>query len=310
MSDPNETEPRSKALRILNLPPLRILIALSIMGVITFVLFSAIPVLSTSLLSAEATLAFGALVALFVVGRFIEQRSAEQFGMGAQRGMKSLAVGFLLGAGLMSTVIGVMAVAGWYRVTGIGGTGDSALISSGSGLPVLILESAVLFLAVGVFEEILARGIIFRILEEGTGSIIAIVVSSAIFGWGHLNNQNSSPLAVIAITVEAGILLSASYMLVRNLWMPIGLHWAWNLFEGPVFGTSVSGSEFPVLLRAEVSGPALWTGGAFGPEAGLVALILGTALGLVMLVMAARRGQMRPFGRKSAIDVGTLAPQQ
>ena len=70
-------------------------------------------------------------------------------------------------------------------------------------------------------------------------------------------------------------------MVTRALWLPIGLHFAWNFFQGPVFGFPVSGTQTSTLLQLEPVGPELLTGGRFGPEASLVGVaaeLLGIAL--------------------------------
>ncbi|HLF69372.1 MAG TPA: CPBP family intramembrane glutamic endopeptidase, partial [Actinomycetota bacterium] len=151
--------------------------------------------------------------------------------------------------------------------------------------------------------EVLFRGIIFRIMEEGIGSWGAIALSSLIFGGAHLSNPHSSVFAAIAIAVEAGLMLSGAYMLTRDLWMAIGIHWSWNFFEGPVFGTAVSGGDFPVMVRSTMTGPALWTGGSFGPEAGLVAFIIAGSIGGLMIYLAVKKGfTLSPMWRAKEVS--------
>jgi len=149
-----------------------------------------------------------------------------------------------------------------------------------------------LFLAVGIFEEVAVRGILFRQLEQAIGTWLAIVASALFFGFSHRGNPNATWVSSVAIAIEAGALLAAVYAETRSLWLPIGLHWAWNLFEGPVWCSRVSGNDIAVLADARFPGPSLLTGGDFGPEAGLPAMLLGTALGVWFLVLAVRRGQI------------------
>lgn len=143
-----------------------------------------------------------------------------------------------------------------------------------------------------MYEELAVRGIIFRQLEQAIGTWMAVVASALFFGLGHRGNPGATWVSSLAIALEAGALLAASYVATRSLWMPIGLHWAWNLFEGPVWGSPVSGFALPVLANARFPGPPLLTGGAFGPEAGLPAMVLGAALGAWFLVLAVRREQI------------------
>jgi hypothetical protein len=119
-------------------------------------------------------------------------------------------------------------------------------------------------------------------------------LSALLFGATHLTNPHATPVGTIAVAIDGGIMLAGLFMLTRSVWPCVGLHWAWNLFEGPVFGLPDSGATGPSLLTAAVTGPHLLTGGVFGPEAGLVAVIVTGAAGAAMLVAAERRGQLRP----------------
>lgn len=149
-------------------------------------------------------------------------------------------------------------------------------------------------IASGVFEETLFRGIVQRQIERMGGSWVALAITSAIFGFAHLMNPNATLVAGIAITVEAGLLLGAAYLVTRRLWLPIGIHAGWNFTQAWVFSAPVSGGAVkPGLLVTRLDGPVWLTGGAFGLEASLVAMVVATAAGLVMLRIAIRRGQMR-----------------
>ena len=101
-----------------------------------------------------------------------------------------------------------------------------------------------------------------------------------VFGILHLGNPNATWISAAGIFL-AGIFLAYGYTSTKQLWLPIGLHIGWNFFEGVVFGFPVSGLDMFTLTRITVSGPELVTGGAFGPEAGLIllpALALGFSL--------------------------------
>ena len=102
-------------------------------------------------------------------------------------------------------------------------------------------------------EELLFRGILFRWLEEFGGSWVALALTSALFGAGASVNPNATALAAFAIAVEAGVLLGGAYMLTRNLWMPMGLHAAWNFTQGEIFDVPVSGSDQHGLVEAQLS---------------------------------------------------------
>ncbi|WP_292683685.1 CPBP family intramembrane glutamic endopeptidase [Novosphingobium sp.] len=146
-----------------------------------------------------------------------------------------------------------------------------------------------------VFEEVLFRGVLFRHIEAMLGSWAALAITSALFGAAHLGNPDASLFAAFAIAVEAGILLGAAWMLTRRLWLAVGIHAAWNFTQGWVFSIPVSGGEAPLgLLITRREGPDWLTGGGFGLEASVVAMIAATLAGLVLLVLAVRRGGVRP----------------
>ncbi|MBA3668782.1 MAG: CPBP family intramembrane metalloprotease [Sphingomonas sp.] len=190
------------------------------------------------------------------------------------RGAQGLVIGFLL----FSAVVGVAFICGAYRVTGYGGT-NGFLIN---------LASFALLPAFG--EELLFRGMFFRWIEEFGGSWAALVVTSALFGLAHILNPNATWFSSFAIALEAGVLLGGAYMLTRSLWLPIGLHAAWNFTQGFIFGVPVSGIASNGLVRSELSGPDWLSGGSFGLEASVIALVLATAAGTWMAVQAKKRG--------------------
>jgi hypothetical protein len=153
--------------------------------------------------------------------------------------------------------------------------------------------------SVAVMEEVLFRGVLFRILEERVGTVISLVVSSLLFGATHLVNVNATVWGALAIGLTGGAMLAAAYVVTRSLWFPIGLHFAWNFTHAGVFGIAVSGSnDVPNgLLRTVLSGPSVVTGGTFGPEASLLALLVCSVATVLMLRRAARTAQIRPRPR-------------
>jgi len=227
-----------------------------------------------------ATIVFAAALWLF------ERKRPRDAGLGLAGAVPGTLRGFLLGAVLLSVVTGVIALGGGYELLGW------APIPGDTTRAALLARVVLIFLAVGIFEEVVFRGILFRQLEQAMGTWLAIIASALFFGLGHRGNPGATWVSSIAIAIEAGGLLAASYVATRSLWIPIGLHWSWNLFEGPVWGSPVSGFPLPVLANARFPGPSLLTGGAFGPEASLPAMLLGGALGAWFLVLAARRGQI------------------
>jgi hypothetical protein len=195
-------------------------------------------------------------------------------------GLRLLSVGLLSGFVVFALVVAVAAAMGTYRVTG---EGDS------NGLLAALLGPAI-FAAVS--EEILFRGVIFRWIEEFGGSWAALVVTSAIFGAVHLLNPHASIIAAVGIAFEAGVLLGGAYMLTRSLWLPMGIHAAWNFTQGEIFGVPVSGTTVHGLLRSRLTGSPLLTGNGFGLEASPIAMVIATAAGVWLVVLAIRRGQL------------------
>ena len=143
-----------------------------------------------------------------------------------------------------------------------------------------VLTFFVAFIFVGWNEELFSRGYHLQTIASGINLFWGVIISSAVFGALHLGNPSATWVSTTGIFF-AGIYLAYGYVRTRQLWLPIGLHIGWNFFEGVVFGFPVSGRDIYALTRIEVTGPEIWTGGAFGPEAGLIvlpSLLLGAGL--------------------------------
>ena len=222
-----------------------------------------------------------ALFAYAVFVKYVERRSESE--IACTGAVEELLQGVTLGAGLFSAVIAAIWISGSYQVLSV------------HNLPVLI-PPLYTSLSAGFIEEVIFRGIIFRIMQESLGSWIAIAVSAALFGFGHAANPNATLYSSVAIALEAGILLAAAFMFTRRLWLAIGLHFAWNFTQGVIFGVAVSGHDVRGLLNAQLSGHELITGGNFGAEASIFALIFCVIAGAYLLVLAKRRGHfVQPF---------------
>lgn len=170
--------------------------------------------------------------------------------------------GFVLGLLLFTSVMLVLRLMGIYHYSGMG---------SFSGM----LRGLAFATAAGVTEEVLFRGLLFRILSKAVGTWGALALTSGLFGAAHLANPGATLGSAIAIAVEAGILLGAAYVATGGLGVPIGIHIGWNFCEGSIFGMVVSGSNATAsLVHGSLEGPTVLTGGAFGPENSIVAVIL------------------------------------
>lgn len=196
----------------------------------------------------------------------------------ASPALKPAIAGLGLGVAAMAAAVGVAALLHVYRITG---RGDTALLG---------LEIVGMAIIPGFTEELLFRGILFRWLEELSGSWIALAITSALFGAIHILNPNATWFSSLAIAIEAGAMMGGAYMLTRNLWMPMGLHAGWNLTQGELFDVPVSGLEEHGLVQAQLSGPPLLSGGGFGLEASIIGLVVATAAGSWLVWLAAKRG--------------------
>lgn len=194
--------------------------------------------------------------------------------------------GALIGLAMFLAVVLNLAVFGFYHIEGFNSLGGALGLFG-------IMASA------AVVEEVLFRGLLFRIVEQWTGTWIALVLSALLFGLSHLGNPDATLWGATAIAIEAGCMLAAAYAATRTLWLPIGLHFGWNFAVGGIFGSVVSGNGASQgLLQTVTSGPALLTGGAFGPEGSPYAVVFGLVLTIAFMRLARRRGNLVPMRRR------------
>ena len=205
----------------------------------------------------------------------------------------ALGRGVLIGLGMFLAVIVNIAFLGGYEIRGWGSLSGAIAIFG-------------FMAAAAVTEELMFRGVLFRIVEERLGTWISLGLSGVLFGLAHYFNPNATLWSSFAIAVEAGFMLAAVYAATRNLWVPIGVHFAWNFAQGGIFSTSVSGQDAPQgLLDGVTSGSAIVTGGEFGPEASAYSLLTGLVVTVVFLWLAKRRGNLVPR-RGRAASAATL----
>ncbi len=190
---------------------------------------------------------------------------------------RELGAGVVFGALLFCITIGIIAAFGGFHVSGINGW-----------YPMIGAVPA--FILAAVVEEVVIRGVVFRIIELWVGSWIALAFSAALFGFLHLFNPGADLQSGAAIMLEAGILLAAAYMLTRRLWFCMGIHFAWNFTQGSIFSVAVSGQATAGLIQSQMTGPTWLTGGGFGAEASVIAVIICTVAGLIFLRVAHRMG--------------------
>lgn len=215
-----------------------------------------------------------------VLVRWIEQRAPQE--LSGANSIPLWLAGALCGVGLFA-IVELLLV--WKGVAHIGAyTGTTYLFSAFT-----------VAVATGIAEEIVFRGVVFRIVEEGFGTLVALLLSAALFGALHGFNPGASVVSSAAIAIEAGVLLALAYTATRSLWLPIGLHFGWNFAEGGLFGAAVSGNTTHGLVSSTPSGDPLWSGGAFGPEASIVAVGVCLIAAAVFLGITIRRGNWQPL---------------
>lgn len=224
----------------------------------------------------------GALLVLAVVGTRLERRPLSELGIGLRHLPELLLTGFILGAVLIALVIGILTAIGSYRVEAVATPGAAVVI---------VVTGAAVMLGVAVWEEVVFRGVLFRLLEQSLGSWLALLPSAVLFGFAHLGNPAATPLSAVALAVF-GVFFGALFMVTRSLWPCIGFHCAWNLLQGQVFGTPLSGVETPSALKATLAGPDAMTGGAFGPVAGAPAVAVVGVAAIGLLLLARRQGRI------------------
>ena len=144
-----------------------------------------------------------------------------------------------------------------------------------------------LFLLVGVVEEVIFRGILFRLIADKWNIAVGLTTSSLLFGLAHLGNPGATLWAALAIALASGWLFGMAYAYHQTIWVPVGMHWAWNYLEGGVFGCSVSGTplDYRPLITPKISGTDLLSGGAFGPEASIICVAIGMGISIVYTVL-------------------------
>jgi phosphoglycolate phosphatase-like HAD superfamily hydrolase/membrane protease YdiL (CAAX protease family) len=224
---------------------------------------------------------------VFLAARALDKRAISDLGLAFSRSWwREFAFGLGLGVILMTMIFLAELSLGWIEI--------ETLRSSPPGGPALIAEITIAllyFIAIGIYEELFSRGYLIKNLSEGFAGkrikpqaaiLLAGLLTSGFFGFLHAANPNASTLGIINLSL-IGILLAAGYLVTGQLALPIGLHITWNFFQGPIFGFPVSGTTglSGSVFRITQGGPSLWTGGAFGPEGGLIgicALIAGLGL--------------------------------
>jgi membrane protease YdiL (CAAX protease family) len=217
------------------------------------------------------------LVAYFVYRayvRIVEKRPVTELSGDGAPG--ELGIGAAVGLVLVAVVVGTLWILGYYRIAGANALAVVfvALANDGAGAFV---------------EEVVLRGIVFRITEERLGTWVALAISVVLFALLHLASPNATLTSTVVVGVEGGVLLSAAYVLTRRLWLAIGIHFGWDFSQDAIFGV---GKGFKGLMDGDLSGPVWLSGGSAGIEGSVVALLLCVVVGAYLFVRAGRRGNL------------------
>lgn len=225
-----------------------------------------------------------AILSYIVFFKNYEKREVVEF---ASKGLaRNLIIGASIGFLLQSLTILVIYLNGSYHVIAV------------NPVSFIIIPFAIMF-TVAIIEEILVRGIIFRLLEEKLGSYISLAISSLLFGLLHMANPHSSFISGLCITT-AGLLFGTVFMYNRSLWLPIALHFAWNFTQSGIFGAITSGNEKTnSLLTAKIQGPEIITGGLFGPEGSIQAIVICFIAAVIVLIMNIKENKIiKPYWKQ------------
>lgn len=273
--------------RVLRFPLTRIVLALAFF-MVPFLLIQAA---STHFFEVKLYLRLGQLLGAvmgclsyaFYVTR-IEKRAV--FELALKGAVREYGAGFVLGGLMVSLSVACIAA--------LGGLGAMSMAPSS-----VIILPLLVHIAVGLIEEMMLRGIFFRIVQESIGSWLALLASGLVFGAMHLINDNISVLGIANIAA-AGVFFAAAFLLTGRLWLCAALHAGWNFFQDGIFSLAVSGHEVKSgLLTTQLSGPDWLTGGAFGIEGSAVDLVLVVMATVVMVILAQRNGRMlRPVWKR------------
>lgn len=209
--------------------------------------------------------------------RYIERR--EPYELSFLNFLKELGTGGLISMAAVGFMVALMAILGFYSVNEIGPVKN-------------LTDSFFSQMMVGFTEELLFRLILFKLVEEFTGTWWALIVQGVLFGFAHIGNPNATVWTSLGIVADSTLLLGGAYILTRRIWLVMGIHWSWNFFQAGVFGMPNSGIEQPGLFHAVITGPEWLTGGAWGIEASYVSIILNLLIGIYIMKLAIEKKQL------------------
>lgn len=250
-----------------------------ILGVLAFTIIPAMTwyvlLLNIPAYAAVPLSTIGAVAALYAFKKYLSWYVEDSESLSFRGKMRMMGIGWTVAAVNFLAIIVCLFLCGYYRIV----TVEFDVASQLSWLS--------LFLLVGVVEEVVFRGILFRLITDKWNIAVGLTTSSLLFGLAHLGNPGATLWAALAIALASGCLFGMAYAYHQTIWVPIGMHWAWNYLEGGVFGCAVSGTplDYRPLITPGISGSDILTGGAFGPEASIICVALGIVLSTVYTVL-------------------------
>jgi membrane protease YdiL (CAAX protease family) len=218
-----------------------------------------------------------AILAYLLLVRFVERRPLIEF---SRPTWPAGAIWLVGGVALMAVVVGTLWLCGAYVAVGPDTAADWPGIVLGAGV------------GAAIGEELISRGVLFRACEEALGTGWALLISSLFFGFAHAFNPHATVGTSLAIALEAGVMLGLLYVATRSLLACMGLHAGWNITQSLVFGVPTSGTRMHGLVASQMAGPDWLSGGEFGAEASMVALIACSLVSLGLFLLARKRGRL------------------
>lgn len=247
-------------------------------------------------------------LAVYLASRYVDRRRFRDLGLRIDRQWwGDLGFGFAVGGALMTAIFLLQLAAGWVTITGYFAVGGVPQWT----FPLWFALSVLSYVAGSVVEELLHRGLLLTNFAEGfhvgplgprSAVAVGIALTSGFFALGHATALNATTISTLSIGL-AGVFLGLGYVLTGELALPIGVHIAWNFFEGNLYGFPISGTTTTSIVAIEQGGPDLWTGGAFGPEAGLM------GVGAILVGMAATVGWARFYRGNLGIAPSVSTPE-
>lgn len=223
----------------------------------------------------NATYLVGVVALTWAFCHSVDRSPLTDLGLQRQGWLVKLAAGWGLGAVLMLVVFGILVAGNWLT------------IESSQWQPLDLAAAVMGGVVVGFNEELAFRGYIMQRLALAWRIPLAVAASSIMFGLVHVLNPNATLLGVVSVSL-VGVVYACAYLVTGSLWFPMGLHMSWNIVQMHVLGFPGSGHVEATIVRSLTHGPVMVTGGAFGPEGGIVVIGISLATIAVLLLLGNR----------------------